>query len=234
MTTPKCTGEIDKKYWVDNFVIGTDEAGRGPIAGDMFIAAVCFSPDIDFISEIGLNDSKKLTSKRRFLLEESIKSAALAYSVRRVTIKTIDKDDSIQTLWNQCVRVTVRDVAKKLNNPDNIIVLVDGNIEVKGLSYKQIAKPKLDTVSWSVAAASILAKNAQVRSMHKWHEKYPEYEFDMSHGYGTEEHIKYILKYGTCEAHRKSWITKAKIDKWKEQFTVKKKGKTDRPRPKPR
>lgn len=234
MTKPKCTGEIDQKYWAaGNFVIGTDEAGRGPIAGDMFVGAVCFPPDTDLISEMGLNDSKKLTSARRFLIEDYIKALALAYSVRRVTLKSISKGNTTQELLDRCVQVAIKDVVGKLKNTNNVIVLVDG-IEVKNLQYKQFAQPKMDTISWSVAAASILAKNAQVRAMQKWHEKYPKYDFDKSNGYGTEDHRAAIIKYGLCEAHRKSWLPEEKINQWKQKLPIKKGKKTDRPRPKPR
>lgn len=232
MTKPKCTGEIDQEYWKEaDFVIGVDEAGRGPLAGDMFVAAVCFpASEIKTISEIGLNDSKKLTNKRRFFLEPSIKESALKFSVRRVTVKTINKGESLQALLDRCVKITVRDIVRKLNT-DNVIVLADG-FEIDDLPYRQIARPKMDSISWSVAAASILAKNAQVRSMQKLHEKYPHYNFNEHNGYGTDTHRAAIVEHGPCEAHRSSWLTEEKIKKWSKKSKVKQRYKADRQRPK--
>lgn len=225
-----CNGEIDQLYWNDGYyVIGVDEAGRGPLAGDMFVSAVCFLSE-ENLSDIGLNDSKKLTNDRRISVEEKMKPFILAKSVRKVTVHTINKGSSLQDLLNRCMIATVRDIVKKINS-DKFIVLIDG-LKVDNFPYEQVAMPKLDTKSWSVAAASILAKNAQVRAMAKWDEKYPEYGFKIHNGYGTDLHRARIVECGFCEAHRVSWISDEKILKWKKSLSTKKKFKMDKPRPK--
>ena len=181
-------------------VVGIDEAGRGCIAGSMFIAAVSF--DFGFLEEInaiGLRDSKKLTSKKRFRLEEEIRK----YSVSKIVSVSAEDINSGKNL-----NILSDIEAKKIYDEFGCcIYLFDGNRKISTIPEDiQYIEPKLDDKSLSVSAASILAKNAQVNFMIELDSRLPEYYFSKHKGYGTKQHYEMIRKFGVTEEHRKHWI----------------------------
>ena len=179
-------------------VCGVDEAGRGPLAGPVFAAAVILPQNLMID---GLNDSKKLSEKKREILYDKIKNLALTYAVAFATEHEIDEINILNATFLAMKRAVV-----KLNlKPD--IVLVDGNKSPElEISTQTIVKG--DSLSASIAAASILAKVERDRLMKNLSKKYPEYNFEKHKGYGTKMHIDLIKKYGPCEIHRKSFLKK--------------------------
>lgn len=179
-------------------VCGVDEAGRGPLAGPVFAAAVILPQNLMID---GLNDSKKLSEKKREILYDKIKNLALTYAVAFATEHEIDGIN----ILNATFLAMKRAVAKLNLKPD--IVLVDGNKSPElEISTQTIVKG--DSLSASIAAASILAKVERDRLMKNLSKKYPEYNFEKHKGYGTKMHIDLIKKYGPCEIHRKSFLKK--------------------------
>ena len=191
--------EFDNEYRKDYSVIcGCDEAGRGPLAGDVFAAAVIFDKDT-VIEEI--NDSKKLTAKKREELFDEIIEKALDFSIQTASVAEIEKINILNSAMLAMKRA-VEDLDKK---PD--ICLVDGN-KVPELNCKAESIVKGDAKSQAIAAASILAKVARDRYMVEMAERYPEYQFEKHKGYGTKLHYEMIDKYGLCEIHRPSFLKK--------------------------
>lgn len=180
------------------FVAGVDEAGRGPLAGSVYAAAVILPRDV-YIPEI--NDSKKLSEKKREKLYDIIIEKALAYSVFSVDEKTIDEVNILNATF-MAMNGAVNGLSKK---PD--FVLIDGN-RIKGMEIPHETVVKGDAKSISIAAASILAKVSRDREIVRLAEKYPEYGFEKHKGYGTKAHVEAILKYGPCEIHRQSFLKK--------------------------
>lgn len=198
--------EFDCEYRKEYPVIcGVDEAGRGPLAGDVFAAAVIFSPDT--VIE-GVNDSKKLTAKKREQLYDEIISKALYYSIKTATVQEIEE----MNILNAAMLAMKRAVETLGVIPD--IALVDGN-KKPIIDIKTEAVVKGDGKSQSIAAASILAKVARDRYMIELAEKYPEYQFEKHKGYGTKIHYQKIDKYGACEIHRPSFLRKYYANKIK-------------------
>ena len=179
-------------------VCGVDEAGRGPLAGPVFAAAVILPQNLMID---GLNDSKKLSEKKREILYDKIKNLALTYAVAFATEHEIDEIN----ILNATFLAMKRAVAKLNLKPD--IVLVDGNKRPE-LEISTLTIVKGDSLSASIAAASILAKVERDRLMKNLSKKYPEYNFEKHKGYGTKMHIDLIKKYGPCEIHRKSFLKK--------------------------
>jgi ribonuclease HII len=220
----KCTGDPDTNY-PGKYVFGIDEAGRGPIAGPMFVGIVGFMPFFlaecqDQIKEIGLKDSKQLSEAKRFEIEKSIIAQTNSIVVE-IPAKEIDKAININDLFDRHVSDNFYDFIWSLFGNKNIdkfirercMVLVDGNRKINGIPFvSQYCRSKLDASSWSVAAASIRAKNAQVKYMQQLHKYRPEYNFGKHKGYGTKEHFETIKKYGFNEEHRMSWIDKGKLE----------------------
>ena len=179
-------------------ICGVDEAGRGPLAGPVYAAAVILSPEYPII---GLNDSKKLSEKKREALFDVITEKAIAYSVSMVDAKTIDEINILQATF-LAMRTAVENLSVK---PD--YALIDGNGK-PGLSVTEETVIKGDAKSVSIAAASILAKVSRDRYMKEADEKYPEYQFAKHKGYGTKLHYEMIAQYGICEEHRRSFLKK--------------------------
>lgn len=195
-------GEIDRNYQKKGFsVIGVDEAGRGPLCGPVVTAAVCLFCDID-----GLNDSKKLTEKKRLeLVPQIIKNSI--WAVYSVSPKVIDELNILHaTMFGmaKCVERVKRKVEGKQ------IVLIDGN-RVTGKFELEEAVVKGDSKSVNIAAASILAKTQRDRIMKRLSLIYPEYKLDIHKGYPTSEHYEILEKIGPCEIYRKSFKLKADI-----------------------
>ncbi|MCH5185116.1 MAG: ribonuclease HII [Oscillospiraceae bacterium] len=179
-------------------IAGVDEAGRGPLCGSVFAAAVIFPRDF-YCGEI--NDSKKLTEKKRERLFDIITENASAYSVKEIDAGTIDKINILRATHKaMCEAVDGLDI-----RPD--FVIIDGN-SISGMEIAHRTIVKGDEKSMSIAAASILAKVSRDREMIRLSEEYPEYNFAKNKGYGTKEHREALLKYGPCPIHRKTFLKK--------------------------
>ncbi len=191
--------EYDKAIRNNYAVIcGVDEAGRGPLAGDVYAAAVILDNDV-YID--GLNDSKKLTERKRELLYDEIISKAKAYCIATASVVEIEEFNILQATF-----MAMRRAVEGLDViPD--MVLVDGNRE-PGLSCQMQTVIKGDGLSASIAAASVLAKVSRDRYMAEIAKKYPEYCFEKHKGYGTKLHNELILKYGPSPVHRMSFLKK--------------------------
>lgn len=179
-------------------VCGIDEAGRGPLAGDVFAAAVIFDEGV-YIE--GLNDSKKLTEKKREALFDEIISKAHAYCVASASVEEIERLNILQADFLAMERA-YRGLASNAG-----IVLVDGN-QLPALDARMRYVVKGDAKSASIAAASILAKVSRDRYMKLMAEKYPQYSFEKHKGYGTKAHYAAVDEFGLCEIHRKSFFKK--------------------------
>lgn len=177
-------------------ICGVDEAGRGPLAGPVFSAAVVLE---DSVIIDGVNDSKKLSAKKREELYDDIIKKAKDYSI---AFSSEDEIDSINIL-NATFLSMKRAIDGLKEKPD--FVLVDGN-RLPNLGINSRAIVKGDSLSMSIACASILAKVTRDRLMIKLAQEYPEYQFDKHKGYGTKLHREMLLKYGPCKIHRKSFL----------------------------
>ena len=178
------------------YVAGIDEAGRGPLAGPVFAACVIL-PKGCIIS--GINDSKKLSPKKRDELFDIICEKALCYNISSVDEKTIDEIN----ILNATYLAMNRAVEGMKIQPD--FVLIDGN-SIKDMTIPHQTVVKGDSKSISIAAASILAKVSRDRLMLEYDKKYPEYGFAAHKGYGTKAHYEAIEKFGICEIHRRSFL----------------------------
>ena len=181
-----------------NLICGVDEAGRGPLAGPVCAAAVIMPEGL--IIE-GVNDSKKLTAKKREKLFDIIKNEAICYSVAFASASEIDEIN----ILNATHLAMTRAVEGLEKVPE--VVLVDGNSLPKWY-YNSEAIIKGDAVCHSIACASILAKVSRDRLMLLEAEKYPQYSFEKHKGYGTKVHVQAIKEYGPCPIHRKTFLKK--------------------------
>ena len=177
-------------------ICGVDEAGRGPLAGPVFAAAVILPFGIEIKN---LNDSKKLSEKVRERLFDEIIDVALAYGIASSDHDEIDKIN----ILNATFAAMNRAIEKLSVGPD--IALIDGNRN-SGICNKSICIVRGDGKSASIAAASILAKVSRDRMMIEMAKKYPEYGFERHKGYGTRLHFEKLREHGPCEIHRKTFI----------------------------
>lgn len=177
---------------------GVDEAGRGPLAGDVYAAAVILDPDNPIE---GLNDSKKLSEKKREALYDEIIEKAKDYCIARATVAEIEEINILQA----AMLAMKRAVSGLEEMP--VMALIDGN-KTPDLNCEAKAVVKGDATSASIAAASILAKVERDRYMQKMAEEYPQYAFERHKGYGTKLHYEKILEYGPCPIHRPSFLKK--------------------------
>ena len=178
-------------------ICGVDEAGRGPLAGPVCAAAVILPEGV--VIE-GLDDSKKLTEKKRERLYDIIKETAVAYSVAYGTLEEIETVNILEATYLAMNRA-IEDLTVK---PD--FALIDGNRVPRGIKIPCETIVKGDSRSMSIAAASVLAKVTRDRLMLEYDKKYPEYNFKKHKGYGTKEHTELIKQYGPCEIHRLSFL----------------------------
>ena len=194
------TYEYEKQAMAEgyNVVCGVDEAGRGPLCGPVCAAAVILPMDCEIE---GINDSKKLSEKKRDMLFDIIKEKALAYSVVMVDAQTIDEINILQATF-KAMREAVEGLSIKAD-----IALIDGN-QKPGLSIEERTLVKGDAKSISIAAASILAKVTRDRYCLEMDEKHPEYQFAKHKGYGTKLHYEMIAEHGICPEHRKTFLKK--------------------------
>lgn len=179
-------------------ICGVDEAGRGPLAGPVYAAAVVLEKGKTIE---GVNDSKKLSEKKRELLFDKIINECKDYSIGTASEKEIDELNILQATFLAMKRA-VDGLSVK---PD--CALVDGN-QIPNLDCDVTTVVKGDAKSESIAAASILAKVSRDRYMLEMAEKYPQYGFEKHKGYGTKLHYEMIEKYGICDIHRKSFLKK--------------------------
>ena len=186
-----------------DFIIGTDEAGRGPAAGGVWAAAVCFKNDIDYSLFEKLNDSKKLSEKNRENLFDIIKNNSF-YSIKSVDVEKIEEINILNSSL-LAMKLAVEDVINQLNST-NTLTLVDGNKLIKNFNHQQKFIIKGDSKSASIAAASILAKVSRDNFMQEIDKLYPMYDWKSNKGYLTKKHIEAIKQYGACKYHRMSFL----------------------------
>lgn len=181
------------------FICGVDEAGRGPLAGPVCAAAVILPTDLKID---GLNDSKKISEKKREILYDVICEKALAYCISFGTLEEIEEFNILEATF-----LAMNRSIDGLNiKPD--YALIDGNRVPKNIKVPCETVVKGDAKSASIAAASILAKVTRDRLLLEYDSEYPEYNFKKHKGYGTKEHTDLILKYGPCPIHRMSFLKK--------------------------
>lgn len=192
----KIEEEIYSKNEKIKYICGIDEAGRGPLAGPVVVASVIMPHD-SMIE--GVNDSKKVSEKKREELYEKIIEESISYGVGIMDHNEIDEYNILNAtkmgLTNSLKELTVK--------PDLIVVDALNKIDTLGIPYKSIIKG--DALCYSISAASIIAKVTRDRIMRQWDEVYPMYGFQKHKGYGTAAHIAAIKEYGLCPIHRKSF-----------------------------
>ena len=193
--------EIEKDLYEKGFnnICGIDEAGRGPLAGPVVVAGVIMPKD-SMIE--GVNDSKKVSEKKRELLYDKIIEEAISYSVSIIGQDVID-DINILNATKRGVTEVVEGLDKR---PDLIVIDALEHIDTKGVPYNSIIKG--DAKCYNIAAASIIAKVTRDRIMREWDNIYPQYGFINHKGYGTAKHISAIKEYGLCPIHRRSFTKK--------------------------
>ena len=187
------------------FVVGTDEAGRGPGAGPVFAAAVCFNEINEDLKEALsiLNDSKQLSEKHREELFDVIKQNCI-YSIQEGSVQDIEKNNILNTSLN-CMKLSCEKVIEQLNN-SKTITLVDGNKLIKNYKNEQITVVKGDSKSAAIAAASILAKVTRDRFMLELSKEFPQYDWENNKGYLTAKHVEAIKKFGATKWHRTKFL----------------------------
>ena len=179
-------------------ICGVDEAGRGPLAGPVCAAAVMLPPGLEIP---GLNDSKKLTDKKRRELYDVITAQAVSYGIAFASEQEIDEINILQATF-----LAMERAMQKLS-PQPELALIDGNrTKDFGLPVRTIVKG--DSLSASIAAASILAKVTRDRLMEEYDAQYPQYGFAVHKGYGTKRHYEALREYGPCGIHRQTFLKK--------------------------
>ncbi|MBQ9658601.1 MAG: ribonuclease HII [Clostridia bacterium] len=181
------------------YICGIDEAGRGPLAGPVVVASVVM-PENSMIE--GINDSKKISEKKREELYDKIINEAISYGVGIVGQDEID-DINILNATKKGLTSSLQELTVK---PDLILVDALEHINTLGIPYESIIKG--DAKAYSISAASIIAKVTRDRIMREWAKVYPEYGFDGHKGYGTAKHIQAIKEHGICSIHRKTFTKK--------------------------
>ncbi len=194
------TYEFEHRAHEEGFAVvcGVDEAGRGPLAGPVYAAAVILP---DGLEDMGINDSKKMSEKKREALFDIIIENATAYGIGFATETEIDEINILNATF-LAMRRAVEAMGVK---PD--LVLVDGNRK-PGTGYEEMTLVKGDAKSISISAASILAKVSRDRYMRDLAERHPEYKFEQHKGYGTKLHYELIEQYGILPDHRRSFLKK--------------------------
>ena len=178
------------------YICGIDEAGRGPLAGPVVIASVIM-PEDSMIE--GVNDSKKVSEKKREILYDKILEEAISYGVAIIGQDEID-NINILNATKKGLTMSLKELTVK---PDLILVDALEHIDTLGIPYEAIIKG--DAKAYSISAASIIAKVTRDRIMREWANVYPEYGFEVHKGYGTAKHIAVIKEQGICPIHRKTF-----------------------------
>lgn len=188
----------ERQYGPETRVCGIDEAGRGPLAGPVVAAAVILPREAEIFH---LNDSKKLTGKRRELLFDEIREKAVAFGIGIVSPQVIDEINILQATYEAMRQA----VGQLFVEPE---VLLNDAVTIPGLPFPQVPIVGGDAKSVSIAAASILAKVTRDRLMRQYDSLYPEYGFAGHKGYGTAAHQAAIRTYGPCPIHRRTFLKK--------------------------
>ncbi len=188
--------EYEDTYAACTYICGIDEAGRGPLAGPVVAAAAVLPKDCQILY---LNDSKKLSEKKRDLLFDEIKEKAVTYGVGIVSPQVIDEINILQATYE-----AMRQAISQLKVTPEI--LLNDAVTIPGVDIMQVPIIKGDAKSVSIAAASILAKVTRDRMMVEYDQIYPEYGFAKHKGYGTAAHIAALKEYGPCPIHRRTFI----------------------------
>ena len=192
--------DIEHKFYAKGYtaICGVDEAGRGPLAGPVCAAAVILPKDLEIP---GLNDSKKLTDKKRRELYPVIREKALAYGIGFASHEEIDRINILQATF-----LAMQRAIDQLEGKADF-ALIDGNREKDfGIPVQTVVKG--DSLSASIAAASILAKVTRDDVMLEMAKEYPEYGFEVHKGYGTKQHYEALRQYGHCPIHRVTFLKK--------------------------
>lgn len=188
----------ERKYGQYNYICGVDEVGRGPFAGPVVAAAVILPKDCDILY---LNDSKKISEKKRDILYDEIYEKAVAVGVGMASEKVIDEINILQATYK-----AMQSAIEKLEVvPD---LLLNDAVTIPEISIPQVPIIKGDAKSASIAAASIVAKVTRDRMMKEYDAVYPGYQFARNKGYGTKAHIEAIRAQGICEIHRRTFVKK--------------------------
>lgn len=186
----------EKEYDACSFICGIDEAGRGPLAGPVVAGAVVLKKDAQILY---LNDSKKLSEKRREELYLEIQEKAVSWAVGIAGPERIDEINILQATYE-----AMREAVSKLSVPPDI--LLNDAVTIPGLDIPQVSIIKGDAKSVSIAAASVMAKVTRDHMMAQYGELYPQYGFAKHKGYGTAAHIAALKEFGPCPIHRRSFI----------------------------
>lgn len=192
---------MDKGY---SLIAGVDEVGRGPLAGPVVAAACIFDRDVDIV---GIDDSKKLSEKKRGQFFDEIKDKALAYGIGEASCEVIDEINILEAT-KLAMKRAIDEADKMLESKgrDRIQIVIFDAVKINDLKKEQMSVIKGDQTYFSVAAASILAKVTRDNLMKEYDKVYPEYGFASNKGYGTKAHYEGIKKAGITEIHRKSFL----------------------------
>lgn len=190
--------QYERKLYAEGirYIAGIDEVGRGPLAGPVVAAAVILPDDFDIL---GVDDSKKLSEKKREELYTLITKYAVSYSIGIIDNATIDEINILEA-----TKLAMKQAVEKLETKPEYI-LIDA-LTLKGIDVPQRGIIKGDSLSVSIAAASIVAKVTRDRMMGEYHHQFPQYAFDHNKGYGTKAHYEGIDSHGLCELHRRSFL----------------------------
>lgn len=192
---------MDKGY---SLIAGVDEVGRGPLAGPVVAAACIFDRDVDIV---GIDDSKKLSEKKREQFFDEIKDKAVAYGIGEASCEVIDEINILEAT-KLAMKRAIDEADKMLESKgrDRIQIVIFDAVKINDLKKEQMSVIKGDQTYFSVAAASILAKVTRDNLMKEYDKVYPEYRFASNKGYGTKAHYEGIKKAGITEIHRKSFL----------------------------
>lgn len=187
-----------------SLIAGVDEVGRGPLAGPVVAAACIFDRDVDIV---GIDDSKKLSEKKREQFFDEIKDKALAYGIGEASCEVIDEINILEAT-KLAMKRAIDEADKMLESKgrDRIQIVIFDAVKINDLKKEQMSVIKGDQTYFSVAAASILAKVTRDNLMKEYDKVYPEYGFASNKGYGTKAHYEGIKKAGITEIHRKSFL----------------------------
>ena len=212
----KVIKEIEENLYNEGItsIAGIDEAGRGPLAGPVVVASVIM-PRESMIE--GVNDSKKVSEKKREKLYDEIINECIAYGVGIIDQEEIDKINILNATKEGLTKAikemenNLKEKKQKIEKPEIILVDALTKIDTDHIPYRSIIKG--DSKSYSIAAASIIAKVTRDRIMRQWDEVYPMYGFAKHKGYGTAAHMEAIREYGLCPLHRRSFVKNIVINK---------------------
>lgn len=192
------------------YVVGIDEAGRGPVAGSVAVGAVIIPVDFNFEEEVDLRDSKKHTPKQREnwfeYLEELKKDKKLYYQVGFSTSKRIDNEGIMRSIQSALCSALYIALKKIKTDTKETLILLDGGLRAPREFIYQETIIRGDSKEPVISLASIVAKVERDRKMVKLNKRYPKYEFDKHKGYGTKRHYELIRMHGMCEIHRRSFL----------------------------